>query len=739
MKKILLHIIFILILPFVNAQTPVAYYPFSGNANDAIGSLNGTVNGATLTTDRFGNANSAYSFDGNDFINTTSVATLNTDNWAITAWVNPSSINQADATIAINGFDNGNAGNGYALLMSNGNGTGAGNILTGLFSGQSYLNGGSTFNTANAWYFVAMVRESGVTKFYLNGVQSLNTSASAPAMPSGSLRIGSCDGNRFWNGKIDEVKIYNTALNAAQVQSEYSASAYGSQFGNSVQLTAGNDDYIEILTSTLLSLSGNVTVEAWINIDPPSTSNNVFMNCVNGGFGYALFPSVFATVNSGNPENANNGVSIPSGSWHHVAGVKSDAGINSTFNYYVDGIVTGQGFGNANAMRGGGSNDICRIGRTTVNSENFKGRLDEIRVWNTARTQGEIAANMLFPLSGNETGLIAYYDMNRSGQGAGLTVDNKANATGAALNGTTVGTATTPVFGPGFTQQKPGSGNSIEFSTSNSTSIIANNIALDNKTFSIDFWLKKKVLNNTDICISQGTLSGNSGLAIGYYNGSFLFSFYANDLYATTTDDLNWHHWTCVYDKDILSPENNRFIYKDGILVGQDRSNDFTGTGDLNIGVWLSGAVKGLDGQLDEVRIWNTALTQTQIRDRMCHKITSSDALYGNLVAYYNFDESTGNTAFDGTANANNGTLINNATRVTSGAAIGNASAQDYINATKTASIAHASGETFSVTSTSGNPDGMQVYRIDEQPNTLNGAVGVGTNNKYFGVFQAGG
>ena len=43
----------------------VTYYSFNGNANDeSVNGNNGTVNGATLTTDRFGNANKAYSFDG---------------------------------------------------------------------------------------------------------------------------------------------------------------------------------------------------------------------------------------------------------------------------------------------------------------------------------------------------------------------------------------------------------------------------------------------------------------------------------------------------------------------------------------------------------------------------------------------------------------------------------------------------------------------------------------------------
>ena len=56
----------------------VAYYPFCGNADDKSGNNHhGTVNGATLTTDRFGNINRAYSFDGqNDFIEVTNVTNL---------------------------------------------------------------------------------------------------------------------------------------------------------------------------------------------------------------------------------------------------------------------------------------------------------------------------------------------------------------------------------------------------------------------------------------------------------------------------------------------------------------------------------------------------------------------------------------------------------------------------------------------------------------------------------------
>src|ERR1019366_3185308 len=68
----------------------VAYYPFNGNANDASGNgNNGTVYGAILTTDRFGNSNSAYSFDGaSSYIEVPSNASLLFSNQlTISAWI----------------------------------------------------------------------------------------------------------------------------------------------------------------------------------------------------------------------------------------------------------------------------------------------------------------------------------------------------------------------------------------------------------------------------------------------------------------------------------------------------------------------------------------------------------------------------------------------------------------------------------------------------------------------------
>src|SRR5260370_6049481 len=102
LKKSMKHIrpllvaLIILLLPArVHAQNPftnglVAYYPFNGNANDASGNGNqGTVSCATLATDRFGNANSAYYFagDGSD-ISVSDSSTLDITNaLTLSAWI----------------------------------------------------------------------------------------------------------------------------------------------------------------------------------------------------------------------------------------------------------------------------------------------------------------------------------------------------------------------------------------------------------------------------------------------------------------------------------------------------------------------------------------------------------------------------------------------------------------------------------------------------------------------------
>ncbi len=96
MKNILLSTLFSLIITLGFSQAPsyvpanglVGWWPFNENANDESGNgNNGTVNGATLTTDRNGNVNSAYSFDGVDDFNEIDVNSYLQNGLTISVWI----------------------------------------------------------------------------------------------------------------------------------------------------------------------------------------------------------------------------------------------------------------------------------------------------------------------------------------------------------------------------------------------------------------------------------------------------------------------------------------------------------------------------------------------------------------------------------------------------------------------------------------------------------------------------
>ena len=92
MKRFILLFFYGCIALTANAQNPIAYYPFNGNANEALGTtpgINGTVNGAVLTTGITGAPNTAYSFNDNNWIDFTNNNIFNFGNsdYTISIWL----------------------------------------------------------------------------------------------------------------------------------------------------------------------------------------------------------------------------------------------------------------------------------------------------------------------------------------------------------------------------------------------------------------------------------------------------------------------------------------------------------------------------------------------------------------------------------------------------------------------------------------------------------------------------
>jgi hypothetical protein len=207
----------------------VAYYPFSGNANDASGNgNNGTVSGATLTTDRFGNANRAYYFDGtSSYINCGNSTTFDLNNHTIVAWINIDSIVDP-AGKHIVGKVNSNTYETLSFGIKDSN-----NTIGTAFATGTEINHSLSSTTAlqpNHWYYVAMTYDNSTVEFYIDGVLDSSFSRTGTVRTcTNNLAIGrhngdvSVTGPALFKGSIDDVRIYNRALSASEMQALYTS------------------------------------------------------------------------------------------------------------------------------------------------------------------------------------------------------------------------------------------------------------------------------------------------------------------------------------------------------------------------------------------------------------------------------------------------------------------------------------------------------------------------------------
>ncbi|MGD0261571.1 MAG: immunoglobulin domain-containing protein [Verrucomicrobiota bacterium] len=196
----------------------VAYYPFNANANDATGNgNNGTNYGAAIAPDRFGNANSAYAFDGaSSYIDFGSPSDLAfASNFTLTAWCLFSG-GADNPRILSYGQDI-----GYELLTV---GTGTSRSFQ-LDCGSQYFDTPVNY-TQNVWYSVVAVVQNGTGYIYVSGVLVASSPVSTPSYPY-DFQIGENAQNNtdYWGGSIDEVRLYNRALSSDEVAQLYAYEA----------------------------------------------------------------------------------------------------------------------------------------------------------------------------------------------------------------------------------------------------------------------------------------------------------------------------------------------------------------------------------------------------------------------------------------------------------------------------------------------------------------------------------
>jgi hypothetical protein len=191
----------------------------------------------------------------------------------------------------------------------------------------------------------------------------------------------------------------------------------------------------------------------------------------------------------------------------------------------------------------------------------------------------------------------------------------------------------------------------LDFSGASDYLVSENAIALSNTSFTIEYWEKRGTTAEMYI-IGQGpdpVLSNqNSNLVIGFAAASMLkFGFDDSNIVTSqdaVTDDTNWHHHAFVYDNTTKGIQ----VYVDGKsipLTSNTMSDGYSGSGELYVGL-APGLSDKFNGDLDDVRIWSTTRTQTEIMENMSKYLDGNEA---GLLANWQFNEGASTMTYDQT------------------------------------------------------------------------------------------
>ncbi|MCF8364868.1 MAG: choice-of-anchor D domain-containing protein [Bacteroidales bacterium] len=355
------------------------YWPFDGNF-----------------LDKSNNANHTVSYGNTSIVNSTPLL-LQNEQLSITAW-------QQDLANGLPGFTPGNAMTFKLWTELNG-------IPTQLNATPTFSLGNGTFGFGQ---FSVVSLEFGLPEIVIDPTE-IFVALNEP------------------DSTIKTLNIHNEGTENLYFKSYLDQDPAGESL-----LLDGSNDYVALGN---LSPGSQWTAEAWVN--PSSTPSG--RRAIFGGhnacsdWGIVMSGGIFgASINppsecSQTVYNAYSGQAV-AGSWTHVAATCD----GTTAKLYVNGELIASAPVLANYI--GYSSDVRIGGEACCSGNNFPGMIDEVRLWNYARTQSEISATMNKALAGNESGLKGYWNFN-DGTATDLTINGY---NGNLLNGASINSPGAP-------------------------------------------------------------------------------------------------------------------------------------------------------------------------------------------------------------------------------------------------------------------------------------------------------
>jgi hypothetical protein len=218
----------------------------------------------------------------------------------------------------------------------------------------------------------------------------------------------------------------------------FSLTAKAQFSGNALDFDGTND---MVVCSTVPAMFSNIatndfTIEAWVNprgsafqrifFAQPSTTNFVSLGTSTGNVIY------FYVIKNSTTYSIATTASIPQNQWTHVA-ARWTASTNAV-EVFFNGVLQAGANGGSSST---GTSGLMVLGSRPGGAQYFNGGLDEIRVWNEARTQCEIINNMNNSITGVQTNLLVNYNFNQgTGGGNNTGTTTLPDISGNAFNGT---------------------------------------------------------------------------------------------------------------------------------------------------------------------------------------------------------------------------------------------------------------------------------------------------------------
>ena len=415
---------------------PVAEWNFEENSGTSTKDISGNNNTGTLVNsptwiagrNSFG---SALNFNGsNNYINTTMSQYLST--FTLGAWIKASSDVSdyrtiIDKTVSMNDRN-------YWLALETG--TGQLSLRFSTASTSTTFTGTTSLND-NKWHYVTATYDNSYVKLYVDGKLDVTpiSKSGTPDTSANNLTIAHQANTRYFNGSIDNVRIYNYARTPAQIAYDYNKGApvawwkfdecqgstvfdssgnnkngtitIGSsgpqtslgtcQIGTSAAWTAGasgkinsslsldgQDDYV---TSPISVGGSEATISFWVK-NPAAGVGTYLLRSDAGSRTYFYINSNQVSLTKGSPTSVSIGnINIDTSKWNHILGKWWTSGGTTYGKFYVNGKATGT----EKSFEGTSNGTFLSVGSfSTTFSQGAAGIFDDVRVYNYSLTDDQI-------------------------------------------------------------------------------------------------------------------------------------------------------------------------------------------------------------------------------------------------------------------------------------------------------------------------------------------------------------